>query len=90
MKSSNPIRPVVIVERRKTYIPHLLAIGLIWVGVMTWDYHDQVAIERENAQRMSAAMVDCLNGTYRATASDGVQIGCMPAETLKPEERNSK
>ena len=90
MKISNPIRPVVIVERRKTYIPHLLAIGILWATAMTMDYADEAAEAQAQAKDMSAQMAECLRGEWRGITPSGEQVGCLPAETLKPEERSSK
>ena len=90
MTISNHIRPVVIVERRKTYVPHLLAIGLLWATAMTMDYADEAAEAQAQAKDMSAQMAACLNGRWVGVTASGEQVGCMPAETFKPEERSGK
>jgi len=81
MKVRTPIRPMVVTTKRTTYLPHLLVILLLWAVAMTLDYHDQVAAERERADRMTAQMVDCLNGKWRGISADGVEVGCMRAVT---------
>jgi hypothetical protein len=75
-----PIRQLVVKER--SYLPHLLAIGLLWALVMTMEYHDQAAAEADRAERMTAMMADCLNGKWVGITPSGERIGCMPAETL--------
>lgn len=80
-----PIRPLRIVERRRTYLPHLLLIALLWSLAMTLDYRDQARSETERAERWKAQLAECLNGTWRGITPSGERIGCMPAETLKPE-----
>lgn len=40
------------------------------------------------ANHWTGALADCLNGTYRATAADGTQIACLPAETFNPKRKS--
>jgi phage/plasmid primase-like uncharacterized protein len=77
-----------IVPRWTTYLPHILLIALLWMTAMTMDYHDEVAQAEEQAQQMSRQMAECLSGTWRGITPSGEQIGCLPAETFKPEERS--
>lgn len=88
MKIRTPIRPLRIVDRRRTYLPHLLAIALLWTLAMTLDYHDQAAAENERAESWKSQMSECLNGRWRGITSDGTQVGCMPAEEFSPSERS--
>jgi uncharacterized membrane protein YfbV (UPF0208 family) len=68
------IEPMDIVPRsRFKYVPHILAIALLWSLVMTMDYYDQ-------AQSYSEQLSQCLNGTWRGVTPSGAQIACWPAE----------
>ena len=78
-----------IVPRWTTYLPHILLIALLWSIAMTMDYHDEVAQAEEQAQQMSRQMAECLTGTYRATASDGVKIAWLTGITFNPETEKS-
>ena len=68
----------------------LAAIGVIYVCLLfagyTADLHEQI-IDAGNI--WSAQLADCLNGTYRATAEDGTQIACWPAEVFDPRTDKS-
>lgn len=88
MKLRNPIRPLRVVERRKTYVPHLLAIGLLWALAMSMEYADETALANERADSMTSQFADCLNGTWRGITPSGEQIACLPAESLKPINRS--
>lgn len=77
-----PITQMVVVEKRKTYWPHILGIALLWSLAMTMDYADQAAQAEERAQDMSRQMAECLNGRWTGRTESGAQIGCMPAETV--------
>jgi hypothetical protein len=79
-----------IVPAWQTYLPHILLIALMWSIAMTMDYHDEAAQAEQSAQQMSRQMAECLNGQWRGVTPSGEQIGCMPAETFKPEHRSSK
>jgi hypothetical protein len=72
-----------IIERRRTYLPHIVAIGLLWAIAMTLDYHDQASEAQAQSAAMSAQMAACLRGEWRGRTENGEQIGCMPAETFK-------
>ena len=78
-----PIRDVKVVESRKNYIAHLLAVALLWSLVMTLDYHAQVADANERAESMTSQMAECLNGTCRGVDNEGTYVGCLKAETNK-------
>lgn len=87
MKIRNPIRSTRIVETRTTYIPHILIIGLLWVGAMTWDYHDQAETAKELAAHYNEEHSKCLKGEWRTTTPDGTEWGCMPVMSNIPLKR---
>lgn len=47
MKIRTPIRPAVVVHKRVTYIPHILAVALLCALAMTFDYHVEAAAASE-------------------------------------------
>lgn len=79
-----PIRNLRVVESRKTYIPHLLIIALLWSLAMTMEYHDQAEQAREAAAQADKQFVSCLRGEWRAVTEQGVEIGCMPVQMNEP------
>lgn len=81
------IRPVRVVDKRTTYLPHLLAVALLWALAMTLDYHDQAAAAHERAERIDREFTACLRGQWRAVTEQGVEIGCMPVERNEPRKR---
>lgn len=76
-----PIRSVSVVDSRKTYLPHLLIVALLWSLAMTMDYHDQAAAAEARAQTAEREFVACLRGQWRAVTEQGVELGCMPVQT---------
>ena len=81
-----PITKMVVIEKRNTYLPHILCIALLWSVAMTMDYADQAAQAEERANSMTRQMAECLNGRWIGRTESGSQIGCMPAETVEPRK----
>lgn len=88
MKIRTPIRGLRVVEKRKTYIPHLLFVALVWVASMNEDYAIEAAQEAERAARIDAEHTACLRGEWRAVTQEGVEIGCMPVQTNHPRKQS--
>lgn len=83
-----PIRPLFVAERRRaTYLPHLLLVALLWVLAMTLDYRDQANAAQERAERIDKEFTACLRGQWRAVTEQGAELGCLPVEILKPDEK---
>lgn len=85
MKIRNPIRPLVTMERRKSYIPHLLTILLGWSLAMTLDFYDQKQQAEEEAARHERDFTSCLRGEWRTVTEDGVEWGCLPVQRNAPK-----
>lgn len=88
MKIRTPIRDLRVVEKRTTYIPHLLAIACLWLLAMSMDAHDQAAMEAERAARIDAEFTACLRGEFRAVTQEGVEIGCLPVQINHPRKQS--
>lgn len=82
-----PINRLKVVEDRKSYVPHMLAIALLWSLAMTLDYRDQAAAANARAARMDAEHTACLRGEWRAVTEQGVELGCLPVEINEPPRR---
>lgn len=85
MKTRNPIRDLRVIEKRKSYLPHLLAIACLWLLAMTMDYNDQAAAANERAEYIDKEFTDCLRGDWRAVTEQGVELGCMQVVTNVPK-----
>jgi hypothetical protein len=83
VKTRNPIRPVTVVPESTAYLPHLLALLLLWVLSLAVGLHSD-AVKAEEARADSVALlVSCMNGTARWVDAEGIEVGCMPAQYQK-------
>jgi hypothetical protein len=80
---------LVVVTKRSTYYPHLLAVLALWALAMTLDYHDQAAAANERAARIDKEFTACLKGQWRAVTDQGVELGCMPVQTNEPKRKRT-
>ncbi len=87
MKVRNPIRDLRVVEKRKTYIPHLLAIACLWLLAMSLSYSEEIEQEKERAIRIDREFTQCLRGEWRVVTEEGAHLGCMPVQIW--EERHA-
>lgn len=88
MKIRTPIRDLLIVEKRKSHIPHLLAVACLWLLASSMDYAEQAAAAEERAARIDAEFTSCLRGEFRAVTEEGVEIGCMPVQVNTPRKKS--
>jgi len=89
MKLRYPIRDLHVMEKRKTYIPHLLVVLLGWSMVMTWDYRDQKLHAEEVARKLDTEFAECLRGEWREVTEQGVHLGCLPVQRWDPKNRTT-
>lgn len=87
MKVRTPITPLVVT--RKSYLPHLLAIALLWSAAMTFDFYDQKNHAEDVARRLDSEFASCLRGEWRETTEQGVQLACLPVERFDPKTEMS-
>lgn len=88
MKFRNPIRRMAVVEKRKTYIPHLLTVLLGWSLAMTMDYNSQLHEAEEKYHEVDRAFTECLRGNWKTVTPDGVEWGCMEVQKFDPRNRS--
>jgi hypothetical protein len=83
MRIRTPIRPVIGIEVRKTYLPHLLVILLLWSIAMTFDFRDQKLQAEIVATQHERDFTECLKGRWRTVTEDGTEWGCLPVQANK-------
>jgi hypothetical protein len=86
MKIRTPIRPLVPVERHKTYYPHLLIVAVLWMVTMTFDYYDQKLVAEAQAAKHEADFTECLKGKWRVETEDG-EWGCLPVQLNRKDKK---
>ncbi len=82
------IRPLLVMEKRKSYIPHLLAVLLGWSLAMTLDFYDQKRAAEERYAEVDMALTQCFKGEWRTTTEDGVEWGCLPVQRFDPKNKS--
>lgn len=78
--------PTLVVKERSYHEKLTIMVLFVWAMTATIALYQEI---KEHAN-LSAQFVECLNGTWRASAADGTQVACFPAESNKPKLTQEK